>query len=75
MRLANQSGKLLRAFHELPTHTLPESRSTPAHDLALANQLGIELRAIESKVNVKVDTVKSTLGRVHAFKILFEILS
>ena len=75
IRLANQSGKLLRAFHALPTHTLPESRSTPAHNLTLANQLGIELGAIERQVDIKVHTVECALGCVHALEILLEILS
>lgn len=54
---------------------LPESRSAATHDLALADELGVEFGAVEREVNVKVDAVKSALRGIHAFKILFEVLS
>jgi hypothetical protein len=54
---------------------LPKASSATAHDLTLANKFGIKLGSIEREINVKVDTVKSTLGGIHAFKVFFEILS
>jgi len=55
--------------------TLPESSSTPTHNLALAHELCVELAAVERKVDVKVDAVEGALGRVHSFKVLLEVLA
>jgi hypothetical protein len=54
---------------------LPEPSRAATHDFTLANKLGVEFGAVEREVNVKVDAVKSALGRVHAFKVFFEVLS
>jgi hypothetical protein len=40
----------------------------------LADELGVEFRAVECKVNVEVDTVEGALGRVHPFKVFLEVL-
>jgi hypothetical protein len=55
------------------TH-LPEPSRAATHDFALANELGVEFRTVESKVDVKVDAVKCALWSVHAFKVFFEVL-
>jgi len=41
----------------------------------LTDELGIKLGAVECEVNIKVNPVKDTLGRVHALKVFFEILA
>lgn len=56
-------------------HSLPETRAAASHDFTLAHQLSTELRAVQCQVNIKVDSVKSSLRRVHALKVLFEILA
>jgi hypothetical protein len=57
------------------TNQLPEPSRATTHDFALAYQLGVELRTVKRKVDVKVNAVESTLGRVHAFEVLFKVLS
>ena len=54
---------------------LPKPGGAAAHDLALAHELGVEFRTVEGEVDVKVDAVEGTLGRVHALKVLFEVLA
>lgn len=54
---------------------LPELRRTPAHDLALAHQLGIELATVERQVDVEIDTVKCAIRSVHALKVLLKVLA
>ena len=46
-----------------------------AHDLALADELGVEFGAVQCQVDIEVDTVESSLWRVHAFEVLLEILA
>ena len=53
---------------------LSEASSAAAHDLALADELGVEFGSVEREVNVKVDAVESTLRGIHAFEVLFEVL-
>lgn len=57
------------------TGPLSEASTAAAHNLALAHQLGAKLRAIERQVDIKVDTVKGSLWRVHALKVFFEVLA
>jgi hypothetical protein len=57
------------------TNQLPEPGRATTHDFALAYELGVEFRTVEREVNVEVNAVESTLGRVHAFEVLFEVLS
>ena len=52
-----------------------ESRGTPTHDLALTDQLGIELAPVQRQIDVKVDTIEGTLRGVHSLKILFQIFA
>ena len=52
-----------------------EAGRAATHDLALAHELGVELGAVESEVDVEVDAVKGTLGSVHALEVFFEVLS
>jgi len=54
---------------------LSEASSAAAHDLALADELGIEFGSVEREVDIKVDAVESTLRGIHAFKVFFEVLS
>lgn len=54
---------------------LSEAGAAAAHDLALADQLGAELGAIEGEVDVKVHPVERALGRVHALKVLLQVLT
>jgi len=54
---------------------LPKPGRAATHDLALADELGVELGAVEREVYVKVDAVKSALRGVHALKVLFEIFA
>lgn len=54
---------------------LPEAGAAATHNLALADQLGAKLGAVEGQVNVKVDTVEGALRRVHALKVFFEVLA
>ena len=54
---------------------LSESGGAATHDLALANELGVEFGTVEGQVDVEVDAVEGSLRRVHAFEILFEVLS
>ena len=57
------------------TNALPKPRRAPPHNLTLTNQLSIKLRPIKREVDIEVDAVKRALGRVHAFKVFFEVLS
>jgi hypothetical protein len=66
---------LIEPFFSQQENYLPEPSCAATHDFTLANELGVELGAIEREVNVKVDAVKSALGRVHAFKVFFEVFS
>jgi hypothetical protein len=54
---------------------LPESRCAAAHDLALADKLGVEFGSVEGEVDVEVNAVEGALGCVHALKVLFEVLA
>lgn len=54
---------------------LSEASSAAAHDLALADELGVELGPVEREVDVEVDAVKSALRCIHAFEILFEVFA
>ena len=54
---------------------LSKTGATSSHHFSLAHQFRVKLAAIQSQVDVKVDPVKGALWRVHAFKILFQILS
>jgi len=54
---------------------LSEACCAPSHDLTLAHQLGIELGSIKCEVDIKVNTVERALWRIHAFKVLFQVLA
>ena len=54
---------------------LSETCGTSAHDLALANELGVEFGTVEGEVDVEVHSVESTLRSVHALKVLLEVLA
>ena len=54
---------------------LPEPRSAAAHNLSLTDQLGAKLRPIQRQVNVEIHPVERALWRVHALKVLFEVLA
>lgn len=54
---------------------LTELGATSAHNLTLANQLGVELGSVQRQVNVKVDTVEGALWSVHALEILLQVLA
>ncbi len=54
---------------------LPEPRAAATHNLALAHQLGAELGAVQRQVDVEVDAVEGALLRVHALKVLLQVLS
>jgi hypothetical protein len=41
----------------------------------LANELGVEFGAVEGEVDIEVHAVESTLRRVHALKVLLEVLA
>ena len=41
----------------------------------MTNELGVEFRAVESEVDVEVNSVEGTLRRVHALKVLLEVLA
>lgn len=58
-------------------NTSPLSEPCPAatHNFALANELGAELGAVQSKVDVEVDAVEGSLRRVHTLEVLFEVLA
>ena len=58
-----------------PLLTSSEARGTAAHDFALADELGVELAAVEGELDVEVDPVEGALRRVHALEILFEVLA
>ena len=62
------------SIHATHTSPLSKPRRTPPHRLTLADELGIELAAVEGEVDIEVNAVESALGRVHALEILFEIL-
>ena len=54
---------------------LPEPRSAAAHNLSLTDQLGAKLRPIQRQVNVEIHPVERALWRVHALKVLLEVLA
>lgn len=54
---------------------LSETRCAAAHNLALADELGVELRAVEREINVEVDAVEGALWSVHALEVLLEVLA
>jgi hypothetical protein len=41
----------------------------------LADELGVEFRTVQSKINVEVDAIEGSLGGVHALKVLLEVLA
>jgi len=47
----------------------------PPHNLTLTYQLSVELGAVEREVDVEVNAVEGSLGRVHALEVLFEIFA
>ena len=53
----------------------PEPSGTPAHDLALANELGIEFATVKGEVDVKVDTIEGALWSIHTLEIFFQVLA
>ena len=54
---------------------LSESSCAATHDFTLADELGVEFGPVERQVDIKVYTVESSLRGIHAFEILFEVLS
>jgi hypothetical protein len=54
---------------------LSEACRAAAHDLALANEFSVELRTVESEVDIEIHTVEGALRSVHALEILLEILA
>ena len=54
---------------------LPKASRAATHDLALADELGVEFGTVERKVDVKVDTVEGSLRSVHTFEVLFEVFA
>ena len=56
------------------TRRLSEAGAAAAHDLALADELGAELGAVEREIDVEVYPVERPLRRVHALKVLLEVL-
>lgn len=57
------------------TSRLSEAGAAAAHDLALTDQLGAELRAVEGEVDVKIHPVERALGCVHTLKVLLQVLT
>lgn len=55
--------------------SLTESSGAAAHDFSLTDKFGVEFAAVEGEIDVKVDPVESSLGGIHPFEILLEILS
>ena len=68
-------GRSHGTFHVFERTCLPEPCRAAAHDLALAHELGVELRTVEREVDVEVHAVESALGSVHALEVLFEVLA
>jgi hypothetical protein len=73
---------MVAMFGRSPSHftastgtVLPEPCRAAAHDLALANELGVELRPVKREVDVEVNAVEGALGSVHALKVLLEVLA
>jgi hypothetical protein len=60
-------------FFVLPTSS--EAGRAATHDFALADQLSVELRTVESEIDVEVDAVEGTLRCVHALEVLLEVLA
>ena len=54
---------------------LSEPCRAAAHDLALAHELGVELRTIKREVDVEVHAVEGALWGVHALEVLLEVLA
>lgn len=52
-----------------------EPCNASAHDFALTHQLGLEFAAVESEVNIKIDSIEGALGRINALTVLLEILA
>lgn len=67
-----------RTFYTCSTHhdiLLPKSSCATAHNFSLADELSIEFGPVEGEIDVEVDAIEGTLGCIHAFKVLFEVLS
>ena len=71
----NKSCVIWLGIIKMQLSCLSEASSAAAHDLALADQLGVELGAIESEVDVEVDTIERALWGVHTLEVLLEVLS
>ena len=41
----------------------------------MADELGVELGAVECEVDIEVDAIECALWSVHALEVLFEVLS
>lgn len=59
----------------VPTNTLSESCTATTHNLPLTDQFSVELTSIEREIYIKIYAVECSLWRVHALKVLFEILA
>ena len=53
---------------------LPESRSTPSHNLSLTYQLSVKFTSIQGQVDVEIHPVERPLRRIHPLKVLLEVL-
>ena len=54
---------------------LSEACRASTHDFTLTHQLSVEFGPIKGEIDVKVDTVKRALWRIHTFKVLFKVLT
>lgn len=54
---------------------LPKLGPAPTHHFALTDKLCAELATVQREVDVKVHSVKSTLGCVHALEIGLQVLT
>ena len=55
--------------------SLLEAGGAAAHDFALADELSVEFGAVEGEVDVEVDAVEGSLGRVHALEVFLQVLT
>lgn len=68
------TGRMIKNFSFPRCNTLSEPGRAATHNFTLADELGVEFRAVEREVDVEVDTVEGALGCVHPFEVFLEVL-
>lgn len=70
---SNKNARQISQTNKLKTN-LSKSGSTPAHNLTLANQLGIKLTSVKREIDIEVHSVECSLRCIHSLEIFLQVL-